>query len=110
MIVYEGENRFKITTPERSIKVHTAVELEALYPQIVRDCGEVSPYFLKKALNAKSIDVSEGVVTALLQYRRDQTQVQDRTWIDLDLQMIDPRSIHTGYMCISAYAHLYTSA
>lgn len=61
----------KITTPERSMKVHTALELEAQYATLVRSCGEVSPYHMKKMLNAKNLDVSQGVmaIKSLLLYR-----------------------------------------
>jgi len=75
------------TAPEQSIRVNTALELEAKYPTIVRSCGQVSPYHMKNILNTKNLDVSEGVVAIVVS-------------MDAVLSMLSMDAIHGCYPCI----------
>ena len=57
---------YENTTPQQSLTVVSAEDLETKYGAVVQECGDVSWYHLKSALYAKipPIDVSPGVIAS----------------------------------------------
>ena len=64
MIRGSYDHIYENTTPQQSLTVVSAEDLETKYGAVVQECGDVSWYHLKQALYAKTppIDVSPGVI------------------------------------------------
>ena len=84
------------TTPQQSLTVVSAEDLETKYGAVVQECGDVSWYHLKSALYAKipPIDVSPGVIAPAFQVSSTSCPGPKA---NLDRRRIDPESTLMGY-------------
>ena len=87
---------YENTTPQQSLTVVSAEDLETKYGAVVQECGDVSWYHLKSALYAKipPIDVSPGVIAPAFQVSSTSCPGPKA---NLDRRRIDPESTLIGY-------------